>query len=1438
NDNINGNHGTLTNFDGSQWVTGRNGNALSFDGANDSVTLPVAAHPTSGDTQVTIAFWCKGGGLLPRNTSILESKKGGSRVFNIHHPWSNGRIYWDIGNGSYDRIDKAASAEEYKDNWVHWAFMKNRTSGSQQIYKDGELWHSGTNMKRAWATPDLFLIGSGNPTSNFWHGLLDDLFIYNRVLQDDEIIRVMESKSSVDVDTAGTYSYKYFVADSAGNKATATRTVVVVEDASLPFIALKGDSRMNHEAGTPFTDPGASVTDAVGEVLDADLKGEGTIDINTIGEYPLAYKFTDADGAVADEVVRTVVVSDSTGPVITLNPHPNGGVEEVTIFVGQTWENPGATVADSFDPDVGLLIRPVDAVAYYSFDDKDNPARDDSTEGKYNGTFRDGATWDADGKFGGAMSLANGGNARMEVGNIDINDAWTLTAHFKELYSGSWRTLFRGSKTDHQIIIENNATNLGTYMGGFKGTGFHMNAGDYGDWHHIAAIGKDNKTRFFIDGKLVGEIAFQSKSDIWRIGAWPGQRFARLIDDVHVFQRALDDDEILGLLVRKSGSVDTSVLGAYLVDYSSVDDSGNFSTATRTVIVAPDPTAPILSIKGEGVLVHEAGTVYVDPGAEAKDSDGNILDADVKGEPAIDVNLLGEQVLTYDFKDANERPALSVTRTIVVQDTLAPVITLRGADPVIVALGDIFEDPGATAVDGLEGELWVGSNLSFPRTGLILDLDATFFRDKLNDGDNVTMPWEDVSGHANHMDNFDGSGVTWYADALNGEPVLRFDGNTLMWTSHNFDDLKGYSILAVSRYNDGKKGRVIASKARNWLFGYHSGNTASWHPEGWVHNGDAGGDTKWHLHAGTMNTAADPEGAFWKDGVLRVSGNRGSNNVTNKPGQLSIGGWKSRASEPSNCEIARILIYDNALVAGDVDRATGFLQARYQLNGKTLTDSPTLDTSREGEKIITYSVKDKSGNASTATRTVIMIDNPPIPEITLLPGAGDKTDLILEAGTHFTDPGFTLANRYGKGIEAAGVQVESTIDSSRLGTYLVTYNYTDEKNNPATQRKRIVNVVDTTPPVIALVGDNPLQVLVDAVYTDPGAIAVDNLDGDVTVTSALKNEVAGLIANWTFNDGTGDKLKDSTGIIDGTLQNFTNLDTAWVDGKFGKALQFDGIDDYVLLPAASKLDLQKMTISLWVNATNYAQQGFIFEKTANGLLNSQYNLFLDSTDELNFRLIQGGNLNDTSVSANVNLEADAWNHVAVTYDGFLKSIFINGEFITAMPAVIPINMGPNGVSTIGAIGSGNDYFFNGLIDDIQIYNRAVPEGEIPFLMSPAGIDTSEKSIQPYVVIYSAIDSSGNAATVERTVVVSNDNTPPVITLVGEVEVVVNSGAFYEDEGATALDEADGNLTPFIDDGGTVDAIDTSKPGEYIITYDVEDFSGNKAVQVTRKVIVA
>ena len=78
--------------------------------------------------------------------------------------------------------------------------------------------------------------------------------------------------------------------------------------------------------------------------------------------------------------------------------------------------------------------------------------------------------------------------------------------------------------------------------------------------------------------------------------------------------------------------------------------------------------------------------------------------------------------------------------------------------------------------------------------------------------------------------------------------------------------------------------------------------------------------------------------------------------------------------------------------------------------------------------------------------------------------------------------------------------------------------------------------------------------------------------------------------------------------------------------------------------------------------------------------------------------------------------------------------------------------------------------------------------------------------------------------------------PPVITLVGESEITINVGEVYEDEGATAIDEVDGNISFLIDTEGS-EEIDTSKAGEHVVTYNVSDFSGNKATTVTRTVKV-
>jgi LPXTG-motif cell wall-anchored protein len=115
------------------------------------------------------------------------------------------------------------------------------------------------------------------------------------------------------------------------------------------------------------------------------------------------------------------------------------------------------------------------------------------------------------------------------------------------------------------------------------------------------------------------------------------------------------------------------------------------------------------------------------------------------------------------------------------------------------------------------------------------------------------------------------------------------------------------------------------------------------------------------------------------------------------------------------------------------------------------------------------------------------------------------------------------------------------------------------------------------------------------------------------------------------------------------------------------------------------------------------------------------------------------------------------------------------------------------------------------------------------------VDTSKPG--EYILTYTVSDSAGNEATETRTVIVREaqepDTTPPVITLKGDNPLHLYVGDEFVDPGATATDDVDGDLTEQIVVTGSVD---TSKPGEYTLTYTVSDSAGNTA-SVTRTVIV-
>lgn len=117
-----------------------------------------------------------------------------------------------------------------------------------------------------------------------------------------------------------------------------------------------------------------------------------------------------------------------------------------------------------------------------------------------------------------------------------------------------------------------------------------------------------------------------------------------------------------------------------------------------------------------------------------------------------------------------------------------------------------------------------------------------------------------------------------------------------------------------------------------------------------------------------------------------------------------------------------------------------------------------------------------------------------VPVITLI----GNSSLTLEAGTTYTEQGASATDDTDGDITSSIVIDSSSVNTNLIGTYTVTYDVADSSGNNALQVIRTVNVVDTTAPVITLIGRNPFTVELRDDYVERGFIATDNYEGDIT----------------------------------------------------------------------------------------------------------------------------------------------------------------------------------------------------------------------------------------------------------------------------------------------------------------------------------------------------
>ena len=195
------------------------------------------------------------------------------------------------------------------------------------------------------SAPVITLLGDTNVTHEAGSDYTDLGAIWNDAVDGNG---TLTGVGEVDDQVPGTYTLTFDYNDSNGNAATTVTRTVVVEDTSAPVITLVGDINVTHEAGSDYTDLGAIWSDAVDG--NGTLTGVGEVDDQVPGTYTITFDYNDSNGNGAATVTRTVIVLDSTAPVITLVGDIN-----VTHEAGSDYTDLGAIWSDAVDGN-GMLV--------------------------------------------------------------------------------------------------------------------------------------------------------------------------------------------------------------------------------------------------------------------------------------------------------------------------------------------------------------------------------------------------------------------------------------------------------------------------------------------------------------------------------------------------------------------------------------------------------------------------------------------------------------------------------------------------------------------------------------------------------------------------------------------------------------------------------------------------------------------------------------------------------------------------------------------------------------------------------------------------------------------------------------------------------------------------------------------------------------------------
>ena len=318
-------------------------------------------------------------------------------------------------------------------------------------------------------------------------------------------------------------------------------------------------------------------------------------------------------------------------------------------------------------------------------------------------------------------------------------------------------------------------------------------------------------------------------------------------------------------------------------------------------------------------------------------------------------------------------------------------------------------------------------------------------------------------------------------------------------------------------------------------------------------------------------------------------------------------------------------------------------------------------------------------------------------------------------------------------------------------------------------------------------------------------LGVDAFDGAgnvsartiVTASTALCSAPTGLVAAYSFDDGGGSVLTDTSG----NGHNGTISGATWTSGHDGGALSFDGTSASVDLGALGTFYQSGFTLEGWVKkAGTKKDDGIVGSWSGSGPM-----LWIDHLGG-DYQLTLGSSLS-TYLDSGQTPTVGQWQYLTATFDGTTARYYIGGTEVASR--VVSSSVGGSNAWRIGAYGSPAGGFFDGLIDNVRIYSRALSAGEVQTDMSLPVSAPSGDTVPPTAP--ANLSATGGSASVSLSWAGSTDNRAVV-----NYNVYRSTASGFTPSPANQIAQPTG--TSFTDAG--------MSPGTYYYKVSAQDAAGN------------